>query len=600
MKVRFTSFTLWALFLAIPIGLLCITKFVSSMAQEAPQEKPNWKVKRVGPKHMGSKAKDHDSLDSDRIIEDQIPPGVPIEVEIRNLKTDSLLRDIEIKVTNTAKKPIYFLELGIVLPDNLSPDGYPINFPLRYGRPELIKFENPLGPTDTPFLPGEHFVLKIPQNNLVAFERLVAKGRINQVEVKRVYLMFRHLNFGDKTGFSGDGSSVPYIRKARSANHCNERKDLDVVRSSKSPSSSFPGVFDGVTFLGARFSPGKSPPQSNLCCPASPPATPCSFVKEDTYFCQCGIGNTTTIVGCADPSGKCSDTFRNDSTCDIDGTEYTCVEFFRQACSAYCDVDQDGYYSSSAECGGADCNDHDPNITPLSSQCATPTPTPTPTPGGGGSCYGGTGQYCFYSSNGYSCPSGTVAYPPCCCYWSPIVIDVSGNGFSFTDVTSGVRFDAGATGTLYQVAWPAFGSDDAWLVLDRNGNGTIDNGTTEMFGNFTPQPEPPSGEYRNGFLALAEFDKPTNGGNNDRIIDSRDTAFGSLRLWQDANHNGLSESNELHALLSLGVEAMTLKYQESKRTDQYGNQFKYRAKIYGPRHADVGKWAYDVFPQLTP
>jgi hypothetical protein len=46
-------------------------------------------------------------------------------------------------------------------------------------------------------------------------------------------------------------------------------------------------------------------------------------------------------VGCNDSLGKCGDIYRNDSTCDIDGTEYTCVEFFRQACSAYCDVDQE-------------------------------------------------------------------------------------------------------------------------------------------------------------------------------------------------------------------------------------------------------------------
>jgi hypothetical protein len=207
MKIRFTSTTLWVLFIAILVSLLCVTKFVSSMAQETPQEKPNWKVKKVGPRRMGIKAKEPDSLDSDRIIEDQIPPRVPIKVEIRNLKTDSLLRDIEIKVTNTAEKPIYFLELGIVLPDNLSPDGYPIGFPLRYGRLELIKFENPLEPNDLPLPPGESFVLKIPENNLSGFEGLVAKGKITPAEVKTVYLMFRHLTFGDKTGFSGGGGS---------------------------------------------------------------------------------------------------------------------------------------------------------------------------------------------------------------------------------------------------------------------------------------------------------------------------------------------------------------------------------------------------------
>jgi hypothetical protein len=219
MRIRFTSITLWVFFIAIPVGLLCVTKFVSSMAQETPQEKSNWKVKKVGPRRMGIKAKEPDSPDSDRIIEDQIPPRVPIKVEIRNLKTDSLLRDIEIIVTNTAKKTIYFLELGIVLPVNLSPDGFPIGFPLRYGRLALIKLESPLA-DDVPLVPGASCTLKIPERNIKGFEGLVAKGRIAQAEVKKVYLTFRGLTFGDNTGFSSDGSPVPRLRSQRSGNDC--------------------------------------------------------------------------------------------------------------------------------------------------------------------------------------------------------------------------------------------------------------------------------------------------------------------------------------------------------------------------------------------
>jgi len=203
-------------------------------------------------------------------------------------------------------------------------------------------------------------------------------------------------------------------------------------------------------------------------------------------------------------------------------------------------------------------------------------------------------DWCLYPS--YGCPPviGVMKDGACWCYRpSPVVIDVLGNGFNLTDAENGVDFDINGNGTWERISWTAVG-DDAWLAIDLNGNGLIDNGT-EVFGTFSPQPAPPAGEEKNGFLALAEYDKLTAGGNLDGLITASDAAFAQLRLWQDLNHNGVSEPSELHTLSEFGLATLELNYKESKKTDEHGNQLRYRAKVKDAHGRQIGRWAWDVF-----
>ena len=222
-----------------------------------------------------------------------------------------------------------------------------------------------------------------------------------------------------------------------------------------------------------------------------------------------------------------------------------------------------------------------------------------------GSSPNGSGLCCFSLTNSCSLTfasrclrfGGDYDFETCSCFGcdscsgSPIVVDIKGDGITLTNAVNGVEFDLNGNGTRDRLGWTTPNSDDAWLALDRNNNGNIDNGE-ELFGDFTAQPP---ASNKNGFLALAEFDKEANGGNEDGIVDNHDSIFSSLRLWQDVNHNGVAEGGELHTLNELNVIAFELDFKDSKRVDDAGNEFRYKGRVRDSKQASVARWAWDVF-----
>jgi len=126
---------------------------------------------------------------------------------------------------------------------------------------------------------------------------------------------------------------------------------------------------------------------------------------------------------------------------------------------------------------------------------------------------------------------------------SPLVLDLNGDGVQTLSLTANVSFDLNATGTAINTGW--VGEGDGLLAIDVNGDGTIDNGS-ELFGSSFVLGDGTTA--KNGFEALGSLD-----GNGDGVINADDQSYSSLLVWQDANQDGVSQSNELSSLSSLGI-----------------------------------------------
>ncbi len=128
---------------------------------------------------------------------------------------------------------------------------------------------------------------------------------------------------------------------------------------------------------------------------------------------------------------------------------------------------------------------------------------------------------------------------------TPFILDLDGEGIETRSIKKAkASFDMNGDGAKDDTAW--VGKGDGFLVIDRDGDGQI-AGAAEL--GFLAEKQGAA----TSFEGLAILDS-----NKDGKLDASDKRFGELRVWVDADGDGVTDEGELKTLAQHGIVSIGL------------------------------------------
>ena len=149
----------------------------------------------------------------------------------------------------------------------------------------------------------------------------------------------------------------------------------------------------------------------------------------------------------------------------------------------------------------------------------------------------------------------------------PLALDLDGDGIETIGADGTVLFDHNGDGTRRGTGWVK--GDDGLLVLDKDGNGSIDSGA-ELFGIDYVKSD--NTKASDGFDALRDLDS-----NADGVFDANDAQFANVQVWRDLDQDGVSDAGELMSLTDAGIASIGLNDTAFNQALAGGNQMTSKA-----------------------